>query len=61
MLGKSDFHPCQSDPALFMNRTDPNNLIYLLTYVDDLLIMGKLVDKVSEVKEDLAKYFKIHD
>jgi hypothetical protein len=60
-LGKFGFEACKSDPALFMNKSDPNNVVYVLVYVDDLLIMGKEVSLISAVKDNLKGVFKIHD
>lgn len=60
-LGNSGFDACKSDPALFINRSDVDSPIYMLVYVDDLLIMGKNASKIDNVKSSLKETFSIHD
>lgn len=58
-LGKYGFTPCLTDPCMFIKGTDPNR-VYLLVYVDDMLIGGKLSD-VTMAKKHVSKSFKTKD
>jgi hypothetical protein len=55
------FDACKSDPALFVNRQNPESWIYLITYVDDLLIVSKLSQETDGVKLKLKAVFSVHD
>ena len=59
-LKELGFDACNSDPALFVNRQNPDSWIYLITYVDDLLIVSKRSKETEGVKTQLKAVFKIH-
>jgi histone deacetylase 1/2 len=60
-LKELGFDACKSDPALFVNRKNPESWIYLITYVDDLLIVSKLSQETDGVKLKLKTVFSVHD
>jgi hypothetical protein len=58
-LGGFGFVPCPRDPCFFIKTTGDQRL-YLLVYVDDMLIGGELSD-VPSAKQQIAKCFKTKD
>jgi hypothetical protein len=46
---------------LFISKTNPESWIYLITYVDDLLIISKRTQETDSVKVQLKADFTIHD
>lgn len=53
------FHPSAADPALFIKPgADP---IYLLTYVDDILIITRRTETVNETKSKICATFEARD
>jgi hypothetical protein len=60
-LGEMGFKPCRSDPALFMDSMKGDARAFIVTYVDDLLIICKSGDRVNEIKDELKVRFKVHD
>jgi hypothetical protein len=58
-LGKFGLVPCLTDPCLFIKTTGEQR-VYLLVYVDDMLIGGELSD-VLLTKQYIAKCFKMKD
>jgi hypothetical protein len=58
-LGRYGFVPCITDPCLFIKTTGEQR-VYLLVYVDDMLIGGELSD-VLLTKQYIAKCFKTKD
>lgn len=55
-----EFVKCESDHGIFVTERD-GNLIYLAVYVDDLLIMGKRIKDIEEIKDLLKKRYKMKD
>jgi hypothetical protein len=55
------FKPCRSDPGLFIRKEGGGHRVYVLTYVDDLLIISPQEEKMVGVKGRLKDVFKIHD
>jgi len=51
---------CESDPALFYKHT-PEGRIFILTYVDDFLVVAPLDQQVKEVLTSLENHFDIKD
>jgi hypothetical protein len=60
-LGKFGFTACNCDPALFISKTSFKSKVYLLVYVDDLLIVSENLDTIQLVKQQLTRIFSIHD
>jgi hypothetical protein len=59
--GKFGFTACNCDLALFINKNSFKSMVYLLVYVDDLLIVSEDVDTIQLVKQQLTGIFSIHD
>ena len=59
-LVDSGFKNSHSDTSLFILHTG-TNLLYLLVYVDDIIITGNSNDLVSQVVECLAQHFSLKD
>ena len=59
-LVDSGFKNSHSDTSLFILHTG-TNLLYLLVYVDDIIITGNSNDLVSQVVECLAQRFSLKD
>lgn len=55
-----DFVVSQADPGLFMKKTN-HGVIYLITYVDDMIIAGADLSEVETVKKYLSKVFEVID
>jgi hypothetical protein len=60
-LSKFGFTACKSDSSLFVNKESYESHVYLLTYVDDLLIVCKEGEIIEQVKAKLTGIFSIHD
>jgi hypothetical protein len=57
-LAKFDLKPSFSDPSVFINR-DKSLIVGL--YVDDMIILGRSLDKVILFKERFGKLYKLKD
>lgn len=57
---KIGFKRCASDRCLYV-KNDNDILIYVLLYVDDLLIISKDMRKITIIKQLLAKEFEMTD
>jgi hypothetical protein len=60
-LGEMGFKACRSDPALFMDSKGGDARAFIVTSVDDLLIICKSDERVTEIKDELKERFKVHD
>jgi hypothetical protein len=60
-LSKFGFTACKSDSSLFVNKESYESHVYLLTYVDDMLIVCKEGEIIEQVKAKLTGIFSIHD
>lgn len=49
------------DPCLYYKIVDSNNMIFLATYVDDIIIFTNNMESKNQIKEELRKQFKIKD
>ena len=60
VLEKHGFSACMSDAGIYVTKdsTDP---MYLVLFVDDMLIMCKNLEKVLAFKKTIAHEFAIHD
>jgi reverse transcriptase-like protein len=52
------FEACASDQCVYLNKETG---ILIITYVDDMLIIGKDKDKIRTLKKNLMKRFEIED
>ncbi len=56
LLGELDFKPVVLDSAVFYN---PNNGIFIMTFVNDCLFIGPNINKINVVKRKIAKKYII--
>ena len=61
VLGDFHFEACMSDAAVYVQREDPESPVYMLVFVDDLLIASKKLSQVEWTKERIKDIFAIHD
>ncbi len=57
-LGELGFKPLVSDSAVFYN---PDNGIFIVTFVNDYLFIGPNINKINVVKRKIAKEYVIKD
>lgn len=60
VLEKYGFSSCMSDAGIYVT-TDTTDPMYLVLFVDDMLIMCKDLEKVLAFKKKIAQEFAIHD
>ncbi len=58
LLGELGFKPLVSDSAVFYN---PENGIFIVTFVDDCLLIGPKLSEINAVKKKIAKEYVIED
>lgn len=57
-LAEVDFEPLASDNCLYLNKQSG---ILIVTYVDDFLIIGKIIAEINQLKRKLAEKFQLED
>lgn len=60
MLGH-EFSRCEYDSCVYMKKVSDGSLVYLLLYVDDMLVVAIDMFKVKKVKEMLKGEFEMKD
>jgi hypothetical protein len=60
-LSVMGYSVCKSDAGVCIRRAPDGNLSFILVYVDDLLIVARVIAEVEWGKELLKKDFTIHD
>ena len=55
------FHRSKFDSCVYFKKTRNGNIIYLLIYVDDMLIICKDVVDINKLKEALKTEFEMTD
>ena len=50
-----------SDHSVFYHHTSSRHCIYLIVYVDDIVIIGKDQDDIRKLKQHLFNHFQIKD
>ena len=55
------FFRCEHDPCVYVKDMDTENALYLLLYVDDMLIAGRTMKAVKVLKRALLDEFKMKD
>lgn len=60
-MTKQGFSKSYYDTCLYYHESDIKDVIYLLLYVDDMLIISKERSKVNLVKEMLNSEFEMKD
>lgn len=61
ILEKHGFRSCMSDAGIYVSTDTNMDPMYLVVFVDDMLIMCKCLERVVGFKEALGKEFAIHD
>ena len=49
------------DHCLYTKRANDGSLLFLILYVDDILLVGSNVKLLTEIKDWLAKQFQMKD
>lgn len=60
VLQQHEFVQSLADPCLYV-RIKGDEVIYILVYVDDLLVAGKTVNQVESIVKELNKHFLLND
>lgn len=60
VLQASQFTPTKSDPGIFVKK-EGDTLMYLVLYVDDILIITKCSEALEQIKSQLKKEFPMKD
>ena len=60
VLKKLGFTRLKSDVGIYMKR-DGDSAIYIALYVDDLFLVGELLEEIEKVKAGLTTEFKMED
>lgn len=58
---KQGFNRCSYDPCLYFKGTEVINCVFLLLYVDDMLLIRKSMSKVIALKQQLSTEFDMKD
>jgi hypothetical protein len=61
VLEKHGFKACMSDAGIYVTASETDTPVYLILFVDDMLIISKDTGRVLEFKEKLREEFSIHD
>ncbi|GKE66884.1 retrotransposon protein, putative, ty1-copia subclass [Tanacetum coccineum] len=59
-IKKFGFTQNHDEPCVY-RKAGGSNVVFLILYVDDILIMGNNIPRLKEVKDYLGKYFSIKD
>jgi ATP-binding cassette subfamily B (MDR/TAP) protein 1 len=60
-MGEQGYKRSSSDHCVYIKRFLGDDFIILLLYVDDMLIVGKNVSRIAELKKKLSKSFAMKD
>ena len=55
------FLRCEHDPCVYVKDVDTDNALYLLLYVDDMLIASRSMKAVKGLKRALSDEFEMKD
>ena len=61
VLSKHKFKACMSDAGIYVSESSGEHPVYLILFVDDMLIMSKSLSHVTDFKSTIADEFSIHD
>ncbi|GJW81938.1 putative RNA-directed DNA polymerase [Tanacetum coccineum] len=61
VIGKQGYRKTSSDHCVFFQKFGDDDFIILLLYVDDMLIVGKNIGRIAQLKRDLSKSFSVKD
>lgn len=51
----------EADHSIFYCHSSPNKCVYLVVYVDDIVIIGNDQERISQLKEHLCSHFQTKD
>ena len=57
VMGEQGYKRSSSDHCVYIKRFSGDDFIIMLLYVDDMLIVGKNVSRIAELKKKLSKSF----
>jgi transposase InsO family protein len=60
-LAKHGYKPCMSDAGIYISERPGEAPMFLVLFVDDMLLICKELDRVLAFKEAIASEFAIHD
>ena len=60
-MTRAGFTKSKYDHCVYLMRLSNNSFVYLLLYVDDILITAKEISEVNKLKEKLSKEFEMKD
>lgn len=58
---KQDYRRSEYDPCVYMKGSTVEDMVYLLIYVDDMLIAAKQKSKIQKLKDQLSTEFEMKD
>ena len=61
VLVSAGFTVSDADPSLFVLNKSEGSMIYLLLYVDDILLLSKNMSVITEIKSLLSSHFSVKD
>ena len=61
VMGEQGYLKTNSDHCVFVQRFSDDDFIYLLLYVDDILIVGRNTSRIQNLKNALSKSFAMKD
>ena len=61
VMGEQGYKKTTSDHCVFMKMFGDDDFIILLLYVDDMLIVGRNVSRINNLKKELSKSFAMKD
>jgi len=61
VLCKYEFGACKSDAGIYVSKSSSGDPVYLILFVDDMLIMSKSLENVTAFKKAISDEFSIHD
>ncbi|GJX70823.1 putative RNA-directed DNA polymerase [Tanacetum coccineum] len=59
VIGKQAYRKTSSNHCVFFQKFGDDDFIILLLYVDDMLIVGKNIGRIAQLKRDLSKSFSM--
>ena len=60
-MNSKGFHISRFDSCVYLKGTSEGSCIYLLIYVDDMLIMSKNMAEIEKLKKSLKSEFDMKD
>jgi hypothetical protein len=60
-LAKHGYKPCMSDAGIYISERPGEAPMFLVLFVDDILLICKEIDRVLACKEAIASEFALHD